>query len=46
MKLRFSDFFSGGGEVWKDHWNEMVNPLQPSVVYLYPLKTAENLKIF
>ena len=23
-----------------------INPLQPSVGYLYPLKTSENLKVF
>ena len=26
--------------------NQLVNPLQPDVAYLYPLKTLENLEVF
>ena len=26
--------------------NELLNPLQPGVAFLYPLKTSENLKVF
>ena len=26
--------------------NKILNPLQPGVAYLYPLKTSENVKVF
>ena len=25
---------------------DLINPLQPSVAFLYPLKTSENLRVF
>ena len=28
------------------HLKKAINPLQPGVAYLYPLKTSENLKVF
>ena len=40
------DMFNVSRKVNRDKVHHKVNPLQPGVAFLYPLKTSENLKVF